>query len=92
MPEATACRYFNTYSGVKLPFRLTGELGEDEIQNRNTYFRGHFNAAGTLLAFEKLVYGEVEVAHRYTYDEGGALLEAEITDADGEVTVVAGKA
>lgn len=84
----TTVRYFNTYSGVKLPFRLTAELGEAEIHNRNTYFRGHFDAAGTLLAFEKLVYGEVELAHRYTYAADGALLSAEITDADGEVSVV----
>lgn len=88
MTSPVTIRYFNTYSGVKLPFRLTAELGAAEIANRNTYFRGEFDAAGTLLGFEKRVYDEVELAHRYNYGEDGSLLRAEISDADGEVTVV----
>lgn len=84
----TICRYFTTYSGVKLPFKLVSELQEQEIRNRNTYFRGLFNSDGKLLSFEKMVYGDVELAHVYTYGADGELIHAEITDADGETTTV----
>jgi len=84
----TTCRYFTTYSGVSLPFRLTAELSAAETDNRNTFFRGYYDGSGRLLSFEKVVYGEIELAHRYSYDEAGKLLRAEITDEDGEVTMV----
>jgi len=83
-----SCRFFTTYSGVALPFNLTAELTEAEIDNRNTFFRGYYDASGRLLSFEKVVYGEIELAHRYSYDDAGKLQRAEITDEDGEMTVV----
>lgn len=83
---ATICRYFTTYSGVQLPFKLVSELGEHEIRNRNTYFRGYYDADGVLLSFQKIVYGEIEIEHQYTYDASGKLTHAQITDADGEIT------
>lgn len=81
-------RYFLTYSGVKLPLRLLNELSPDQIENRNTYFRGDFDAQDRLVGLQKLVYGAVELEHRYTYDDHGVLIHAEITDADGEVTTL----
>lgn len=81
-------RFFVTYSGVKLPFNLVSELQEHEIQNRNTYFRGYFDAKERLSGFDKLAYGEIELQHRYTYHDNGRLSSAEITDIDGEVTMV----
>jgi len=81
-------RYFTTYSGIKLPFRLTAELTEAETDNRNTFFKGYFDAAGVMHAFEKVVYGEIEQEHRYTYGEDGALVRAEIFDEEREMTVV----
>jgi YD repeat-containing protein len=86
---ATICRYFTTYSGVQLPFKLVSELGEHEIRNRNTFFRGYFAADGVFLGFQKVVYGEIEIEHQYTYDASGKLTHAEITDADGEITELA---
>jgi hypothetical protein len=86
--ENLECRYFITYSGVKLPLKLVSPLNESELQNRNTFFRGYFDFADKLLLCEKLVYGESELEHRYRYYENGVLQEAEITDADGEVTVM----
>lgn len=83
---ATICRYFTTYSGVQLPFKLVSELGEHEIRNRNTFFRGYFAADGVLFSFQKIVYGEIEIEHQYTYDASGKLTHAQITDADGEIT------
>lgn len=88
MTDNAICRYFTTYSGVKLPFKLVSELGEHEIRNRNTFFRGYFAADGVLLGFQKVVYGEVELEHKYTYGEDGRLQQTEITDADGETSII----
>jgi len=84
----TTTRHFITYSGVKLPFNLVSELQEHEVQNRNTYFRGYFDSKERLSGFDKLAYGEIELQHRYTYHDNGRLSSAEITDIDGEVTMV----
>jgi len=82
----TTCRYFISYSGVSLPLRLVNEIQADQLDNRNTYFRGEYDALDRLELLEKMVYGEVELRHRYRYDDSGRLVWAEITDADGEVT------
>ncbi len=86
MPEADY-RYFVTYSGVKLPLRLVNPLEAAELDNRNTYFRAEYDNRGRLIAVEKFVYGEVELAHRYDYHENGALKAAHIT-MDGDTTVM----
>ena len=83
------CRYFLTYSGVKLPFKLLNELDAEQIENRNTYFCGYFAAEDRMNGMQKLVYGEIEMEHRYSYHANGVLSRAEITDADGETTVLA---
>jgi YD repeat-containing protein len=82
------CRYFLTYSGVKLPFNLLNPLEPEQIENRNTYFQGYFDEQNRLLGLQKMVYGEQEMEHRYTYHANGALQAAEIIDIDGEVTVL----
>jgi hypothetical protein len=81
-------RHFLTYSGVKLPFKLLTPLEPEQIENRNTFFRGYFDAEERLIGLQKIVYGEVELEHRYAYDGHGTLRRAEITDVDGEVTVL----
>lgn len=86
--SAAATRYFVTYSGVQLPFKLVNELTEAELDNRNTYFRGHFDTEGRLTGFDKIVYGELELTHRYVYRDNGALMQATITDADEETTTL----
>jgi len=80
-------RHFLTYTGVKLPFNLVTPLAAHEVENRNTYFKGYFEGE-RLLGFDKMVYGEVELAHRYTYRPDGSLARAEIIDIDGESTVL----
>ncbi len=80
-------RHFVTYTGVKLPFKLINELQEEEVQNRNTYFRGFFDEEGRLTGFDKLAYGDIELMHRYIYHDNGRLSSVEITDIDGEVTM-----
>lgn len=82
------CRYFVTYSGVKLPFKLCQPLEATSLGNRNTYFRAWFDAQDRITGFQKMVYGEVELEHRYEYCASGMLESAEIVDAEGEVTVL----
>jgi len=86
MPEAE-CRYFVTYSGVKLPLKLVNPLQAAELCNRNTYFRAEYDDQDRLIAVEKIVYGEVELAHRYDYHANGALKAAHVT-MDGDTTVM----
>jgi hypothetical protein len=88
-PTQTACRYFLTYTGVKLPLTLLNELEPGQLGNRITYFRGDYDGQSRLVSLQKIVYGEVEMEHRYHYDENGLLRRAEIIDIDGEVNVLA---
>lgn len=82
------CRFFVTYTGVKLPFKLVNELQPKEVENRNTYFCGDFDEQGRITGFDKLAYGEVELTHRYLYHHNGQLQSAEMTDIDGEVVML----
>ena len=82
------CRYFISYSGIKLPLKLVTPLEDAELQNRNTFFRGYFDPEDRLMLCQKMVYGEIELEHRYGYYASGVLQQAEITDADGEVTLL----
>ncbi len=79
-------RFFVTYSGVRLPFNLISELQPSEILNRNTYYRGYFDEHQRITCVEKIAYGEIELAHSYSYRDDGSLKCATITDIDGEVT------
>lgn len=81
-------RYFATYSGVKLPIKLSQPLEESAIANRNTYFCAFYDAAGRMECFQKIVYGEVELQHRYQFNANGTLKQAEVTDMEQEVTVL----
>lgn len=83
-----SCRYFTSYSGAKLPLKLVGELDGGDMRNRNTYFRGSFNAAEQLIACEKIVYGETEFRHAYRYHPDGRLARAEIDDGSGEPSLL----
>ena len=82
--DISTTRYFLSYSSVKLPLKLVNEITEADLNYRNFYYRGYFDAAGQLLHCQKIVYGEVESEHHYRYDENGVLVWAQITE-DGEV-------
>lgn len=77
-------RYFLTYRGTRLPLQLTEELPAEALGHRNTYFRARYDAQDRLLCCEKLVYGEVEMSHRYEYDADGWLCRAVISVGDDE--------
>ncbi|WP_315811422.1 DUF6156 family protein [Bradyrhizobium sp. SZCCHNR2028] len=76
------CRFFVSYTGVKLPLRLVTAIAPEQLSNRNTFIRGYFDAAGVLTGFEKIVYGEIELTHSYSYHASGALSRAEIVMLD----------
>ena len=82
------CRYFLATSGVKLPLKLVNEIEPDALSNRNTYIRAFYDVTGRLLRFDKMVYGDVELSHRYDYDAAGALRRAEIIMLDEEPTIL----
>jgi hypothetical protein len=83
------CRYYLTYSGVKLPLSLMEELPAEKLGHRITYFCGYYDEAGRMTALRKMVYGEIEMEHRYHYDENGVLRRAEVIDMDEEVETMA---
>lgn len=86
--ESGEWRYFLSYTGIKLPLKLVTPLEEDQIRNRNTYFSARFDAEGRLTVCRKIVYGELEFEHRYSYAENGTLRRAEITDDLDETQVL----
>ena len=50
--------------------------------DRNTYIRAYFDRAGVLRGFDKIVYGEVELSHRYHYHANGRISRADIAIPD----------
>jgi hypothetical protein len=81
-------RYYLSYSGVSLPLKLVSQLDNAEINNRNTFFGAICDANGREEIIHKVVYGEVELIHAYTFNQQGTLTRAEITDIDGETQVL----
>ncbi len=82
------CRFFTSYSGVKLPFNLVNAIAAEALSNRNTFIRAYFDSAGVLSGFDKVVYGEVELSHRYQYHGNGQLRRAEIVMLDEEPAAI----
>ncbi len=82
------CQYFISYSGVKLPLNLVNPVPIEALSNRNTYIRAYYDTAGLLSGFDKLVYGEVELAHRYEYHGNGILKRAHITMLEEDPVVL----
>jgi hypothetical protein len=80
--QFSSCRYFVSYSGVKLPLKLVNEISEAGLLNRNTYYRGYFDEQDKMLVCQKMVYDEIESEHRYQYHSNGVLKHAEITEDD----------
>lgn len=78
-------RYYLSYSGIKLPLKLVSPLQATEVENRNTYFAACIDKEGRNTLIHKVVYGEIELAHRYGYDPSGKIQWAEITNIDREV-------
>ncbi|RAU20652.1 hypothetical protein CU669_17060 [Paramagnetospirillum kuznetsovii] len=85
--EGTVCRYFQSYSGVKLPLKLVNPLDEGDLENRNTFMRAYFDGQDRMMGCDKLVYGDIQISHRYAYHPNGVLSRAEIT-MDDEVSVL----
>jgi hypothetical protein len=88
MTHPACTRYFTSYSGTRLPLNLVGEIAADAMRNRNTFFRGTYDASGQLVSCEKVVYGEIEMRHDYRYHEDGKLACAEIDDGSGDRNII----
>ncbi|ACB95572.1 DUF6156 family protein [Beijerinckia indica] len=71
-------RYFVSYTGVKLPVRMINPLEPEALRNRNTFIVAYFDEQERLLGFKKMVYGEIEISHKYEYDTAGIVRRAEI--------------
>lgn len=82
------CLFYVTYSGVTLPLNLVNEIEPTSLANRNTYIQAFYDAAGKLMGFHKLVYGEIELTHRYAYRTDGILRQAEIAMLDEDPVVL----
>ncbi len=82
--DSDSCRYFISYSGVKLPLNLINEISQSDTENRNTYFCGHYDSEGKMIGCEKRVYGALEFEHRYSYHSNGMLKQAAITHGGDE--------
>jgi hypothetical protein len=72
---------------VQLPFRLVEEMDDAQLGHRNTFIRAWFDRWSALIGFDKLVYGEVELAHRYAYHGNGALARAEVIMLDEDPVI-----
>lgn len=75
---------FLSYSGTGLPLNLVSPISEQEIENRNTWFGACVDDKGRIFLIHKLVYGSVELSHRYGYAPSGNLAWAEIRTMDDE--------
>ena len=77
-------QFFLSYSGARLPLNMVGGLPADEIANRNTFFGVCIDDQQRTVLIHKVLYGELELQHRYGYHDNGALAWAEILDDEGE--------
>lgn len=82
------CRHFLTYTGIKLPLNLLTPLQESDIANRNSYFRAYYDDQDRMVVCQKVVYGEIELEHRYEYYAGGCLRHAEIIETDEDPKIM----
>lgn len=78
------CRHYVSYTGVALPLQLISPLQGEDVDKRITYFRGYYDGQSRLVAVEKVVYGEIEFEHHYTYHDDGRLKSAELREPDEE--------
>jgi hypothetical protein len=83
----TTTRYFLSYTGVKLPMNLVSPLTEADLKNRNTFMRASYDDQDRLTGWDKMVYGDVQLSHRYDYHPNGALKQAVIV-MDEDTTVL----
>lgn len=86
MPVPTDFDFFYlSYSGISLPLKLVSPIDAASTQNRNTFFAEKQNADGLSIEIAKFTYGEMDLLHKYIYDESGMIVKAEITDGEGEI-------
>ncbi len=82
MESESNCRYFISYTGIKLPLLLVNELDSDGLDNRITYFKAYYDDHDRVKIIEKVVYGEIEFIHHYEYNQQGVLEKAILLEGD----------
>lgn len=82
------CRHYVSYTGVGLPLKLITPLDAETLDGRITYFCGYYDQNEMLVAVEKVVYGEIEFEHHYTYYDDGRIKTAELREPDEEPRVM----
>ena len=78
----SVCRYFVTYTGIKLPLNLISPLDPADIKHRNTYMRAYYDESERMTLCQKMVYDEVELEHRYQYHDNGIVKRVQIRFAE----------
>ena len=86
--ETYQIRCYTSYSGINLPLKLVSEISDADMRNRNTFFQGCFDQQNRLCICRKIVYGETEFEHRYSYRDNGVLKQALISEEDDELTTL----
>jgi len=79
-------QFYLSYTGVTLPLKMVSPIEREATENRNTWFGVCVDEAGRITLIHKRVYGELELSHRYEYDDAGRLRLAEIINVDQEGT------
>ncbi len=83
------CRHYVSYTGVGLPLKLITPIEGEVLDGRISYFSGYFDDKEQLRIVEKVVYGEVEFEHHYSYYDDGRIKTAELIEPDEEPRVMA---
>lgn len=80
--QNSMCRHYVSYTGIGPPLKLITPLDAETLDGRISYFRGYYDDKDMLVAVEKVVYGEIEFEHRYTYYDDGRIKSAELHEPD----------
>jgi hypothetical protein len=80
--------YFYPVAGSNCRLILFFPLDARELENRNTFFRAVFGDADRLVSCEKIVYGEVQLTHRYDSRGNDTLSHARTAMGDDEETEI----
>lgn len=80
-------RYFASFSGYNMPLTPVEELRYDDVRDRRAYCVVGYDGSGRIRAIEKILDGKRFFLHEYTYEEGGTLKEARVTNREGKTTI-----
>ncbi|MBC8038435.1 MAG: hypothetical protein H7X89_14580 [Rhizobiales bacterium] len=80
-------RYFGSFSGYNLPFKLGNEFNETEALRKKAYMLACFDEKGVLKWYEKRLDGNMEFRHEFIYNSDGNLKTVKGSNSEGKITV-----